>query len=513
MRITAKEIEIATEGKIVSGEASAVALRVSTDTRKDCEDALFIPLSGTNFDGHDYIAQAFTKGARIALISRDPSALGTCAPACGCGDSPAWTLIRVADTLAALGKLAAWYRMKFNPLVVCVTGSVGKTTTKEMISLVLSQKYNVLKSQGNFNNEIGLPLTVFGLTEAHTALVLEMGMSNPGEIARLSKIARPDIAVITNIGLAHIERFGTKQNILKAKLEIMEGLSKNGTVFLNGDDTLLHGLMGLIDRQIVYYGIDEGLDVIGSDVLMKGGQGLEFEFQWLGRAFGVELHAAGVHNVHNALAAVAVGLQNDVPPEKIVGALAEFRPVGMRMDIRTFGDVRVINDAYNANPQSMQAALDVLVGLEGEGRRIAVLGDMLELGERAGEYHSEVGAYAAEKRVDLLVAVGVYAADVTSGARSYVPDAAEASPAKAAEGGADRTEDPAEAAERIADGTEGLANVTESLAFADRESAAEYLLKVVRPADIVLIKGSRGMAMERVAELIESGLAAEPVHA
>ena len=462
MRITAKEIEIATGGKIIRGGTSAVASGVSTDTRGECEGKLFVPLIGDNFDGHNFIGKAFEKGAAIALASRED----ICANAGLTDVTDSAVIIKVADTLAALGRLAAWYRLKFSPLVVAVTGSVGKTTTKEMISLVLSEKYNVLKSAGNFNNEIGLPLTIFKLTAEHTALVVELGMNHPGEISRLSKIARPDIAVITNIGYAHIERFGTKQNILKAKLEILDGLSKNGIVFLNGDDTLLKGLMGLIDRPTVYYGIDEALDVIGTDSRMKGEHGLAFEFNWQKRDYCVCLDAAGAHNIHNALAAVAVGLQNDVPPEQIVAALAKFEPDKLRMNVVSAGGCRLINDTYNANPQSMFAAIDVLVELPGGGRRVAVLGDMLEQGVFAQEHHREVGAYLAKKGVDVLVGVGAYAADLAHGA-----------------GG-----------------------IAECHTFQDRDGVADFTASLLRPDDTVLIKGSRGMAMEKVAEALENKL-------
>jgi len=467
MRITGKEVEIAAGGKIICGAASTVVDGVSTDTRADCEGKLFIPLCGVNFDGHDFIDAAVAKGARIVLTSRELAADKYA--------SGAVTIVRVADTQAALSKLAAWYRIKFKPLVVGITGSVGKTTTKEMIALVLSKKYDVLKSKGNYNNEIGLPLTVFGLTREHTALVLEMGMNRPGEIGRLSRIARPDIAVITNIGYAHIERFGTKQNILKAKLEIIEGLSKNGTVFLNGDDILLKGLMGLIDRPVVYYGIDESLDVIGTDARIRGEQELEFEFLWQERNYSVVINAAGIHNIHNALAAIAVGLQNGVPPKLIVEALAEFQSGKLRMNIGAIGTNRIINDAYNANPQSMVAAINVLAGIAG-GRKIAVLGDMLELGEHANDHHREVGRYLADNGVDILIAVGAHAQEVVRGACD------------------------------IGGGRPDGAGKVECHAFGGHDGVVDCIMRLIRPDDVILIKGSRGMSMELIAESIEDAL-------
>jgi len=471
--MTAKEIAIAANGRLLYGNGAAVASGVTTDTRGDCADMLFAPIIGVNFDGHDFIDTAFAKGAKVVLTSR--GALNA--------DRIPFdaAVVGVDDTLKALGRLAAWHRMRHNALVVGVTGSVGKTTTKDMIALVLSKKYNVLKTSGNMNNEIGLPLTVFGLTEKHTAMVLEMGMNQPGEIARLSKIARPDIAVITNIGDAHIKQFGSKQNILKEKLEILAGLSKNGVVFLNGDDAMLRGLMGLIDRPVVYYGIDEGLDVTGTDARLKSDFALEFEFTWRDRDYGVKLNVAGTHNIHNALAAVAIGLHNGISPKQITDALYEFLPDKLRMNIADIGAVRLINDTYNANPQSVRAAIDVLADQTGggcgggdgpTGRRIAVFGDMLELGEFTKLRHREIGEYLWHKGVDILVTVGPNAEEYIIGANG--------------------------AAERAGGGGE-----VECRAFPEQSGVAEYVANLLRPGDVILVKGSRSMFMERVAESLE----------
>ena len=459
MRISAKEIEIAVGGRIISDCKDGHVDNVSTDTRETCKNSLFVPLIGIHFDGHAFINDAYAKGASICLTERDIPLDDNFSNK---------TLIRVENTLSALGKLAAWYRLRFTPLVIGITGSSGKTTTKEMISLVLSKKYNVLKTQGNKNNEIGLPLTIFGLNEKHNAMVLEMGMNMPGEISRLSKIARPDAAVITNIGLAHVGRFGTKQSILKAKMEIMDGLSKNGTVFLNGDDILLHGLMGLIDRQIVYFGIDENLDIIGTDIRVRGDEGITFQFQWQMSDFEVSLNVAGAHNVYNALAAVAVGLLNDISPDNIVDALAEYKPDDLRMNIRDVSGIKIINDAYNANPQSMQAALDVLSIMDPGRRKIAVLGDMLELGDLSKQCHRDIGSYVAHKNIDMLISVGVYAEETVAGLRDS--------------------------------GTESV----ESVCFDNRDRATEFLLNQIQSEDIILVKGSRNMKMERIAEEIET---------
>ena len=455
MKIAIKELEIATEGLIISKNKIGSVSSISTDTRNDCADSLFIPLVGDNHDAHNYINRAFEKGAVATLTDRDVDIDD---------EFSERVCIKVQNTLDALGKLASWYRLRFSPIVVGITGSVGKTTTKDLIALVMSKKFNVLKTPGNYNNEIGLPLTVFGLNEKHDAMVLEMGMNSLGEISKLSKIARPDSAVITNVGLAHIEKLGSKQNILKAKLEIIEGQSKTGTLFLNGDDALLNGLRGLIDRQIVYYGIDEALDVIATDIKLCGDVGVEFEFQWQQKSFRAKLLAAGVHNVHNALAAIAVGLQYGVKPEHIVEAIGEYRSGSMRLNIIDAGEVRIIDDSYNANPQSMNAAIDVVAEMECKGRKIVAFGDMLELGRTAKRCHYEVGEYAAAKGVDVVLAVGAYSRYLTDGANSGVSGA----------------------------------RATETHAFREKKEMIEFLESMVGAGDIILVKGSRGTRMEEV---------------
>jgi UDP-N-acetylmuramoyl-tripeptide--D-alanyl-D-alanine ligase len=460
VRVSVKEIEIATEGALAFGNASAVVDGVSTDTRRECRGALYVPIAGERFDGHAFIEAAFASGAAAALTDRDVEL-----PAKACEGK---ALIRVANTRAALGQLAAWYRMRFKPPVVGITGSAGKTSTKDMVALVLSKKYRVLKSEGNYNNDIGLPLTLFGLKEYHTAVVLEMGMNHPGEIRNLTMIARPDIAVITNIGLAHIENLGSKRNILAAKYEIVAGLAKNGTLVLNGDDALLAELREYAEVNVLLFGIDETSDVIGSNMALKGGRGVEFEFSWEQRAHRVALMAPGAHNVHNAVAAVAVGLQAGVKPEKIADALAVYKPDKMRMGISEIAGAKIVNDSYNANPQSMEAAIDVLAEVGGHGRKIAILGDMYELGAMAKQSHEEVGAYAADKGVDILAAVGRHACDVARGV-------------------------PPESGTRV-------------VAFKGKGEAAAYAIDEIRPGDTALVKGSRKMAMEDVVALLEERL-------
>lgn len=451
MFLSIEEIIHATGGGIISkGECSFVT-GVTTDSRQAGPGELFIPLAGERFDGHDFIMQAFENGACAALTHRD-------------GIDPAGRpLIRVGDTLAALRDLAAYYRSKFNIPFVGITGSVGKTSTKDMVACVLRSRFNVLATSGNLNNEIGVPLTIFGLDGNHEAAVVEMGMSGSGEISRLTAIVKPAVAIITNIGMAHIEKLGSRQNILKAKLEILEGLDSDGLVVLNWDDNLLNGVKSLLTHRTVSYGLEEGADYRAGSINSNGEGGMDFELTMEGLSYDVHLPAPGVHNVYNALAAVAAGRGLGVPMADIIRGISEYKPGKMRMNILAAGRIKVINDAYNAGPQSMKAALDVLEEIGAAGGRIAVLGDMLELGGWAREAHIEVGRYAAGKRLDRLVTVGPNAEYIAKGA---------------AEAGFP--------GERIA-------------CFSDNEEAAAFLEEMLQNGDTVLIKGSRGMRMEELA--------------
>jgi UDP-N-acetylmuramoyl-tripeptide--D-alanyl-D-alanine ligase len=451
MFLSIEEILKATGGKIISeGKCTSVAA-VMTDSRKAEADGLFIPLVGERFDGHDYIAKAFENGAAAALTHKDGI------PAEG------RLLIRVADTLAALRGLAAYYRKKFSIPFVGITGSVGKTSTKDMVAGVLGRRLNVLSTEGNLNNEIGVPLTVFRLNEGHEAAVLEMGMSGAGEISRLTAIVRPAVAIITNIGMSHIEKPGTRQNILKAKLEILEGLDEKGLVVLNWDDNLLNGVKSLLKYRTVSYGMEEGADYRAGNINSSGEGGISFDLTVEGRAYDVHLPVPGVHNVYNALAAVAAGRELGIPMEEIIAGVAAYKPGNMRMNIIRAGGLRVINDAYNASPQSMKAALDVLEEIGTPGGRIAVLGDMLEMGEWAEEAHLEVGRYAAGKRLSRLITVGPNAACIAAGAvEAGFPEEAVS-------------------------------------VFPSNREAARFIEKILQTGDTILIKGSRGMKMEELA--------------
>lgn len=445
-----EEIIKATRGSLLSGDESTEFSDISTDSRKIGLNDLFVPIIGERFDGHDFIEQSLERGAAGALTARDILA------------PEGKVVIKVEDTLKALGEVACYYRQKFNISLVGITGSVGKTSTKDMVAGVLGQKYNILKTEGNFNNEIGLPLTLFKLDSGHKAAVIEMGMSGFGEISRLTSIARPDVAIITNIGMSHIEKLGSRQNILRAKLEILEGLNRNGLVILNGDDSLLSGLKGMLDFRTVYYGTGDDVDYQAYNVQTAGESGTRFEVAVGNREYKVHVPVPGIHNVYNALAAIAAGMEFKVPMEKIVQGIGEFSPGKMRLNIISCNDIKIINDAYNASPQSMEAALGVLKDVGGKSRKVAVLGDMLEMGEWAHRAHVDVGKNAVGKGIDYLITVGEQGRNIAGGAL---------------EAGA--------AADRV-------------YSFKSRDEAAEFLKSFVKSGDVILVKGSRGMKMEEI---------------
>lgn len=385
------------------GMEETVIKSVTTDSRKITEGCLFIPLKGERFDGHDFINQAFEKGAVCCLSEKNIDCSGV--------------VIYVEDTRKALLDLASFYRGLFDIKVCAITGSVGKTTTKDMIASVLSQKYNTLKTQGNFNNDIGLPLTVFNLEEEHQAAVLEMGMNNFGEISRLTAVGRPDVAVITNVGVSHIENLGSREGILKAKCEIFESMDENGIAVLNGDNDMLSTLKGKEKLKTIWFGIEDKSGFYADNVTEKGIEGVSCTIHYKEKSIDVSISVPGSHMVLNALAAAAVGYCFGLSMEEIKKGIESFVPTGMRMEIKKMPcEVTLINDSYNANPVSTKAAIDVLA--KSEGVKTAVLGDMLELGDFAEKLHFEVGQYAAEKRIDNIICIGKISESMYKGALS-----------------------------------------------------------------------------------------------
>ena len=417
----------------------------NNDSRKIEPGQLFVALQGAR-DGHDFIPMAIEKGAAAVLCTHLE------------GDYPA---IVVEDTRIALGQIAREERKRLGIKVVGVTGSVGKSTTKEMIASVLETTYRVAKTPANHNNDIGMPMAILSIPEDTEVAVLEMGMNHFREIAYLSSIGQPDVAVIINIGTMHIEHLGSKEGIRQAKLEILEGLQPGGSILLNGDDEMLWQVRDQIKVPCVYFGSENVKSAVcGVDVKMDE-SGLSFRVQTQQAQFPIKLALEGQHYLLDALAAVSAGLQLGVTPECITEALGNFRNMAGRQEIFEANGYTVIKDCYNAGPESMAAALAVLG--KKPGRRIAVLGDMLELGKRAPAEHYRIGRITAEN-ADMLFAYGPNSGRVVSGAI-----------------------------------TGGMSNV-HAHAFDDQQKLAAALKAIVKCGDVLLFKGSHGMHMEHILE-------------
>ncbi len=416
---------------------------VCTDTRKIEQGCLFIAIKGENFDGHDFAAKAVELGAKAVICEKD----------CGLGENQ----ILVKSTRQALLDLAGFYRSLFNIPVIGITGSVGKTTTKEMVHAVMSVKYNTLKNEGNLNNEIGVPMTLFRLDETHEAAVIEMGMSGFEEIARMTAAVRPDVAVISNIGVSHIEKLGSREGILKAKLEILQGMKTDAPVILNGDDDMLSSA-NVDGHPVTYYGIDNADSVFSAENICAEESEISFDAAFPnGNAF-VRLPFPGRHNVYNALAAAAAGSFFGISAQEAFEALKGYVPAGMRQRIVKKNGMTFIEDCYNASPDSQAAALAVLGGMNAK-RKIAVIGDMLELGSYSAQAHASVGAKAAENKIDVLFTYGTQSLET----------------ARAAEG-----------------------SVATVKSFSDKQELSKELCGMLREGDAVLFKASRGMKLEDV---------------
>ncbi|NLN64029.1 MAG: UDP-N-acetylmuramoyl-tripeptide--D-alanyl-D-alanine ligase [Clostridiaceae bacterium] len=452
-KLHADKISEWVQGKL-DGDAKACADKAATDTRTMEAGSLYFAIRGERFDGHQFIEKAFEKGASIVVseISYSPP--------------PGCAVIIVKDTVKALGDLARRYLEAFPVPVVGITGSTGKTSTKDMITQLLSTQYVVHKTMGNFNNHIGLPLSVLSLTRNHTAAVFEMGMSGPGEIEYLSGIIRPDLGVITNIGISHIEKLGSRQNILRAKLEMIKGMKENGRLVLNGDDELLSGLEGLLPMPVIFYGINENIRLHAFGIESLGEAGVRFTVKIRGEEVEIRLPAPGIHNVSNALAAIACALELGISNENIQKGLAEYSQEKMRLSITHYDGVKVINDAYNAAPASMAAALAVLRDIAGKHRSIAVLGDMLELGDFSQDAHRQTGGIVAQQQIHSLVAIGELARDYVNGA------------------------------------LERGMNPENTKHFSSVEMAIKHLKEFIQPDDVILFKGSRGMNLDAVIEAL-----------
>ncbi|MDF2874892.1 MAG: murF [Sporomusa sp.] len=449
------EVLKATEGRLTSAAGGKFFRGISTDTRTAQPGNLFIALEGERFDGHEFIAQAAGKGAVGVIVSR-PVAVPENV-----------TVIEVKDTLVALQALARFHRKRYHIPVVAVTGSNGKTTTKDMLAAVLASRFSVLKTEANFNNEIGLPLTLLKLEPGHEAAVVEMGMRACGEIHELTEIALPTVGVVTNVGETHMEILGSIENIAAAKSELVVAIAHDDLVVLNADDPHVRAMQKRAQGRVVLYGLSPEAAVRAENISARENNELITTFDCCSPrgSFPVILHTVGVHNVYNALAAIAVGLELGLQPNDVKLGISNFIPGAMRLEIKKYGDYTVINDVYNASPLSMAAALNTLSDIS-KGRKIAVLGDMLELGDAAVEAHRRIGQQAAEQGVDIVLTVGELS--------KHIVDAA-------AEHGVKITH-----------------------AFTSHKEAIAALHCLMKPGDYILLKGSRGMKMEIMLEAFAS---------
>lgn len=406
-------------GKLLSGDSAAVVTGVTTDSRAASDGQLFIPLTGERFDGHAYIDSALSAGAAGCLTARVPETM-----------QPGKFYIQVADTRLALKALAAWYRSRFTLPVVQITGSAGKTTTKEMVAAVLSRRYDTLKTQANFNNDIGTPLTLLGLAPQHQAAVIETGMNHFGEIRYLGEMVRPDIAVITNVGDAHIENLGnTRQGILQAKCEIFENLAPDGIAVLNGDDPLLGTVT--LPQTILRCGRGEGCSVRVTDVDDRGIEGIACTVTTARASYRLATASPGGFMIYPMAMAAAIGEALGLTGEEITAGVAAYVPTGSRMHIIHLPEERLlIDDCYNANPQAMTEALRLLAVTQTR-RRAAVLGDMGELGELTVSAHRAIGALTGELHLGSVIAIGEKARDIASAAPNaqWFPSVEDALPA------------------------------------------------------------------------------------
>ena len=454
--MTLKNIAGACEGTYIGAKEleDKVICGAVIDSRLVEEDYLFIPIKGERVDGHKFITQVFEKGACCVLSEVEL-------------ENPAGPYIQVESSEVALKKIAAVYRQSLPIKVVGITGSVGKTSTKEMIASVVSQKYNVHKTAGNFNNEIGLPLTVFGIRAEHEVAILEMGISDFNEMHRLATVANPDICVITNIGLCHLENLGTRDGILQAKTECFEHMKEGGLAILNGDDDKLSTKKNVNGRDTVFYGIGTGNGIYATDVANLGFEGMSAVIHTPQGEFEAYITIPGEHNVYNALAATAVGLELGLTLEEIQKGIAEAKTIAGRTNVIRANGYNVIDDCYNANPVSMEAALDVLS--YAKGRTIAVLGDMGELGENEKALHFGVGKCVAEKKIHTLFCAGSLAAEYKAGVEASTDD---------------------------------VKDVCQVFYFENRDDMIESILSYVKEGDNILIKASHFMDFPKVVEAL-----------
>lgn len=455
MKLNLNDIIIATSGTLVTGTDDCACTGIGIDTRTLKDGDAFIAIRGAHFDGHDFIEEAVKKGARAIVVMDGPR---------DCASAPV-PVVKVADTVAALAALASWWRSRFSAPCVGITGSNGKSTTKEMVAAIAGSKGDVLKTEGNFNNLIGLPLTVFRWEERHAVAVLEMGMNAPGEIATLTTIARPDVGVVTNVTAAHLEKLHSVEQVAKAKGELFEAMDPSSIAVVNEEDPWVRAMGERFSGRIVSFGMQNDSMVQFRHMVSVGLESSELTFRIGGEERTVHVPVPGTHNVMNALAAFAVGHALGIDIDVMIEHFSRFKPMAMRFEcVQLANGVRLINDSYNANPQSMHAAFRTVGAAKRAGRFIAVLGDMYELGEQTAVLHREVGGDAARAGVNRLYALGAHGGEIAEGA------------ARA-----------------------GL-NSSNVYVIDAMDRLIALVMGDMRAGDVVLVKGSRAMRMERLVE-------------
>lgn len=449
--ITLQQVVTACNGTYFGDKAmlSTVITDITTDSRKIAENSLFIPIKGERFDAHNFIEDTFEKGAVCALSEKKLDTKGN--------------YILVNSTFQSLKDIAKFYRGLFKIPVIGISGSVGKTSTKEMIASVLQQKYKVMKTIGNFNNEIGVPLTLFSLEDSHEVAVVEMGISDFDEMNRLSEMVQPDICVITNIGTCHLEKLIDRNGVLKAKTEMFNHMNKNGKIFLNGDDDKLSTIKEAYGVIPSFYGLNNTNEYYGEVIENSGITGIKSVLHYSKGEIAVTIPAIGNYMVANAMVAVAIGKALKLTDEQIKDGIQSYKTVGSRDNLISTGYISIIDDCYNANPVSVKGAIDTLCNLKGS--HVCILGDMKELGTDEHELHYGVGKYAADKGVDTLIAIGELAENIAKGATES-----------------------------------GVETVHY---FLETQPAINQLKDIINKDDIVLVKGSRAMHLETVVAALE----------
>ncbi len=443
------EIIKAVSGRLIQGNPGLEITGVTTDSRKVNPGELFIALKGERFDGHNFLKAYADAGGTAAVVMDDsPEISGI-------------TLVKVENTLTALGDIARYYRRHFSVPVIGITGSNGKTTTKDLLASILRQELSIISTEANYNNEIGLPLTLFKINKEIQIVVVEMGMRGLGQIRQLAGIAEPTHGIITNVGLTHLELLKTQHNIAKAKAELVESLPKAGLAVLNGDDPLVREMRQSTNAKVVLYGIDGvDLDYRAEEVRTKE-TGSGFTVYFKGGNIPVEIPIPGKHNILNALAAIATAKELGLSDQAVQNGLMKPQLTEKRLDIISINGYRIIDDTYNASPTSVKAALDVLSTVtDGNQRKVAVLADMLELGPSAADIHREIGIYAGKSGVNYLFAFGESAREYIAGINETAKEKGEY--------------------------------------FSDKQALINRLKQYIKPGDFILVKGSRGMKMEEV---------------